>query len=553
MKEEEIVESQDKDSFEKLLKDYDEQSKQAIQRGVISKISEQDSCVFIDVGMKSDGRISIDEIKDKQGKLLFKEGDQIDVILTGSNTERPKLSHKAAIKKIKVKEFIDAHDNFDDLVVEGVVKQRSRKSYIVDVDGIEMNMPIAHSAYAQDAQPVGKKITAYVIGVDTKNLSIKISRKLYISRKRKEQKDIINKLLEDKDAIRAVTIKNVRSYGLFVDVDGADGLIHYTEISYKGPINPSNLFSVGQKIEAKILEYDKEKRRLSLSAKAVHPNPWDDIDKQLEVGDTIKGLVTNMEKYGAFIDLGNDIEGFLHISELSWDKDIVHPSDILSLGEEIVVEIIELIPSSQRLRVSLKKLLPRPFDEFAKNHKVGEKIKAQVVSIKDFGCFLRIDGVEGLLHNDEISWGKNDLAQKSYKIGDEIEVAILKIDSAKERLSFSVKKTLKSPLEIFTQDNKIGDIVSGELIDIKEFGIFVRLTEGVDALIRIEDLGNQEVQDLTMGQTIEGVIIAIDKDRNRIRMSLKKLAKQKEKELIEQFNDTEENNAFKDAFNALKK
>ncbi|MGP1560935.1 MAG: S1 RNA-binding domain-containing protein [Helicobacteraceae bacterium] len=519
-------------------------------------VSIDNESVMVDVGMKCEGRLGLDEITDTDGKLLFKKGDTISVLITGTTTEKPKISYKKAIKRTKTKQFIEENkDTLKDRVVRGVVTKKNNGGFMVDVDGIDMFLPSSLAGFKPKTNYINKTIEAKVFKVEEDKGSIVLSRKSYLNENRKKKKEAVSKLLdeENKDKVYETEIKSVKSYGVFVEIEGVEGLVHYTEISYKGPVNPVSVFQVGQKIEVKILKYDAEKKRLSLSMKAVNPNPWDTIADELEVGDTVKVYVTNMEKYGAFVDLGNEIEGFLHISEISWDKDIAHPSDLLKLDQEIDVEVIELDPKSQRLRVSLKKLQPKPFDEFAKTHKVGDLLKGKIISIKDFGCFVRVGNIDGLIKNEEISWDKAKNAKNTYNIGDEVELVLASIERDKERVSFSVKRLEKSPMEIYVSSRGIGDVVVGEIVDIKDFGVFVRLDESVDGLIRAEDLGNKKLEELTLGEKIESVILSVDKEKNRMRLSIRKLARKQEREILDKINHEEKgNDAFKDAFNALK-
>lgn len=541
------------EDFGTLLESYDKKTEEEeLIEGTIVKIDSD--WVLVDVGMKIEGKISPDEIKDENGELLFKEGDKISVLLVGDRQEKPRISYKKARKKLKAKEYIQENKDKEDIDVTGVITKKNAGGYIVDVDGVDMFLPTSLAAFKPKTNQVGKTITARVTKMDEQDGSIVLSRRFFLNSSRRKRKETIKKITEN-GGVYTGLIKSIKSYGIFVEIDGVEGLVHYTEISYKGPVNPSSVFKIGQKVEVTPLEYDKERKRLSLSIKAVNPNPWETIANELEVGDTVKVYITNMEKYGVFVDLGNEIEGFLHISEISWDKNVTHPSDVLKLEQEIDVEVIELAPKEQRLRVSLKKLMPKPFDEFVKKHKIGDTIKTVVGSVKDFGCFLNAQGIDGLLHNEEVSWDKTVNAKDVYKVGDALEAMILKLDTAKERISFSVKRLQESPIEAYAKEHKIGSIVSGQILDIKDFGVFVQLTPTIDGLIRTEDLGNKKQEELQKGETIESVLISVDKDKNKIRLSARKLAKKQEREILDKINQDDEqgNDAFKDAFNALNK
>ena len=261
-----------------------------------------------------------------------------------------------------------------------------------------------------------------------------------------------------------------------------------------------------------------------------------------------------MENYGAFVDLGNEIEGFLHISELSWQKNINHPSEVIAMGQEIDVEVIELDLEGRKLRVSLKKLQPKPFEVFTQKHKEGDVVKGRVTSIKEFGAFVAIDGVEGLLHNEDASWSRKDKCSDMYQLGDEVEVMIQKIDKERERISLSRKQLTESPVDAYAKAHKNGDMVTGEIRDIKEFGVFVKLADEVDGLIRIEDLYPLKAEELNVGDKIEAVIVMIDNKKGKIRLSVKRLEKQQEREMLDSINQSEDEgttlgDVLKDALN----
>ena len=323
---------------------------------------------------------------------------------------------------------------------------------------------------------------------------------------------------------------------MFVDVGGADGLVHYKEISYKGPINPASLYKEGDSVDVKIISYDKDKKHLSLSIKAAQPDPWSEIKEGLSVGDAIRVTVSNIEPYGAFVDLGNDVEGFLHISEISWDKNISNPKDFIKEGESIDVEVIEINHDTRRLRVSLKNLLAKPFDEFKAEHKAGDILKGEIVSTTEFGAFVKIpiksSFVEGLLHNEDASWDRGKRCKDFLKVGEKIEVKLIKIDDKAGKISLSLKELQDSPIADFASKHSVGDKVTGNIKDVKDFGAFVELVGGVEALIRKEDATDE----LSVGASIEAAIADIDKSKARIRLSQKKLSVQKEREALDKFN-----------------
>lgn len=531
----ESANDQEEMDFATMLEEsFKDTEKDALIDGVVVEI--KDDVILIDVGKKSEGRLYASEVTDADGNITCKVGDTLPVVISGFKNERPIVSHKKAIKKEKVKEFIETHKEDEDQVLEVKVVNKNRGGFIVEnSDNIEFFLPRSQAAVKDINSLMGKTIKVKIIKVDSENESIIVSRKKFLDDERKKRKEIVQELI-DKDEIVEGVIKKITTYGMFVDVGGVDGLVHYSEISYKGPVNPNTLYSEGEVVPVKAIKYDKEKRHLSLSIKAAMPDPWDEIKGELENGDTIQVTVSNIEPYGAFVDLGNDIEGFLHISEISWDKNIKHPKDYIKEGEEIDVEVIEIDAQERRLRVSLKNILPKPFDEFLKNYKVGDVVKGVITTITNFGAFIRIGGIEGLLHNEDASWNRNDRCKDLFNTDDEIEVKIVKIDDVNEKVSLSKKDLEDSPIQKYAKNHENGDIVKGKIRDIKDFGVFVELEENVDALIRKEDLGQTGVEELKVGDEIEAAIAFVDDKKSRIRLSVKSLSRLKEREALKEIN-----------------
>ena len=513
------------ESFRKTEEDSD---------GIIVDIKGDE--VFVNVGKKSEGILNISEIQDENGELKFKAGDTIKVVITGSRGGKPIVSHKKALRKEKVKAYIDSYNEENQDVFDVKIIGKNKGGFVAqNNDGIEFFLPRSQSGFREDNAVIGKSFKVKVIKIDKDEQSIIVSRKKLLDEDRKKKKEAISAVAENTDVIEGV-VKKITTYGMFVDVGGVDGLVHYSEISYKGPVNPGSIYKEGDKVLVKVIKYDNEKKHLSLSIKAATPDPWDEIKDGLEVGDTIKVTVSNIEPYGAFVDLGNDIEGFLHISEISWDKNIKNPKDHISEGEELDVEVIEIDAKDRRLRVSLKNLLKKPFDEFKAQFKEGDVTKGVVTSVTNFGAFVRIGAVEGLLHNEDASWDRNDKCKDLFKVGDEVEVKIIKIDSNEQKISLSQKDLKQSPVQAYAKKFNVGDIVTGKIRDIKEFGVFVELGDNVDALIRKEDLGSVSAESLNINDNIEAAIAFIDEKKNRIRLSVRRLARQKEREVLNEIN-----------------
>jgi small subunit ribosomal protein S1 len=522
--------------FEQMLNESFEQAENnSVVDGVIVDIN--DERALVDVGQKIEGLLAISEIT-IGGEVKYKVGDTISVMLMGNRGERPNISHKKVLQKAKFDNFIKTHgENIEDVIIEGkIVSIKQRGGFTIeDKDACEYFMPLAQS-YMKTIGAIGKTVKAKVLKVNKNQSSIIVSRKKLIEEEKSVKDSKIAEILENKAPINGI-IKKITSYGMFVDLGGIDGLVNYNEISYKGPVNPANYYAEGDTVSVVILSYDKAKQHLSLSIKAALSNPWEDIKDQLEVGDTITVTVSNFESYGAFVDLGNDIEGLLHISELSWNKNIKNPKDILNIGDEINVEVIELNIDQKRLRVSLKNLQEKPFTKFINEHKVGDIIKGKIATLTDFGAFVSIGNVDGLLHNEEASWESNAKCKNLFKKGDDVEVKIIKIDKEKENISLSIKEIAESPAKKFQDSYKLGDIVKGNIKDVKDFGLFIKLENNLDGLVRTEDFGPLKADEIKIGDEIKAVIINIDTKKNRVRLSVKRLEQQQEREMLKSVND----------------
>ncbi|MBZ7933638.1 30S ribosomal protein S1 [Campylobacter sp. W0065] len=528
----------EEEDFGQLLDAFDKSKEEAMAEGVIVEIKNDE--VYIDIGKKSEGILPIAEIQNNDGQLLFKIGDKIKVAVVGYYSGRSLLSHKKALRKEKVIEFIKNYkeEDSENIFNVKVVGKNKGGLIVVDDNDIEFFLPRSQYGFKENNNVLGKTFKVKIIKIDHEEQSIIVSRKKTLDDERKRRKELINIITQEQGIIEG-TVKKITTYGMFVDVGGIDGLVHYSEISYKGPVNPSLFYKEGDKVPVKIISYNKERKHLSLSIKAALPDPWSEIKDNLEVGDTIKVIVSNIEPYGAFVDLGNDIEGFLHISEISWDKNIKNPKDHISKGQEIDVEVIEINSEERRLRVSLRNLLTKPFDEFLKKYKLSDILEGEVTLTTAFGAFINLGMIEGLLHNEDASWSRTDKCKDKFKVGDKVRVKIIKIDTENQKISLSMKELCESPVQEYAKNHKVGDIVKGKIRDIKDFGVFVELSQNVDALIHKEDISTSTLENLKIDDEIEAAIVFIDEKKNRIRLSVKNLVKMKEREVLNEINDND--------------
>ncbi|GAA9622686.1 30S ribosomal protein S1 [Helicobacter pylori] len=531
----------EEENFAELLKKEETLEKGTIKEGLIVSINENDGYAMVSVGGKTEGRLALSEITDEKGQLLYQKNDPI-IVHVSEKGEHPSVSYKKAISQqkiqAKIEELGENYKNAINAIIEGKIVGKNKGGYIVESQGVEYFLSRSHSSLKNDANHIGKRIKACIIRVDKENHSINISRKRFFEVNDKRQLEVSKELLEATEPVLGV-VRQITPFGIFVEVKGVEGLVHYSEISHKGPVNPEKYYKESDEVCVKAIAYDEEKRRLSLSIKATIEDPWEEIQDKLKPGYAIKVVVSNIENYGAFVDIGNDIEGFLHVSEISWDKNVSHPSKYLSVGQEIDVKIIDIDPKNRRLRVSLKQLTNRPFDVFESKYQVGDVLEGKVATLTDFGAFLNLGGVDGLLHNHDAFWDKDKKCKDHYKIGDVIKVKILKINKKDKKISLSAKHLVTSPTEEFAQKHKTDSVIQGKVVSIKDFGVFIN-ADGIDVLIKNEDLNPLKKDEIKIGQEITCVVVAIEKSNNKVRASVHRLERKKEKEELQAFNTSDD-------------
>ncbi|GAA6939324.1 30S ribosomal protein S1 [Helicobacter pylori] len=528
----------EEENFAELLKKEETLEKGTIKEGLIVSINENDGYAMVSVGSKTEGRLALSEITDEKGQLLYQKNDPI-IVHVSEKGEHPNVSYKKVISQQKIQAKIEElGENYENAIIEGKIVGKNKGGYIVESQGVEYFLSRSHSSLKNDANHIGKRIKACIIRVDKENHSINISRKRFFEVNDKRQLEVSKGLLEATEPVLGV-VRQITPFGIFVEVKGVEGLVHYSEISHKGPVNPEKYYKEGDEVHVKAIAYDEEKRRLSLSIKATIEDPWEEIQDKLKPGYAIKVVVSNIEKYGVFVDIGNDIEGFLHVSEISWDKNVSHPDNYLSVGQEIDVKIIDIDPKNRRLRVSLKQLTNRPFDVFESKHQVGDILEGKVATLTDFGAFLNLGGVDGLLHNHDAFWDKDKKCKDHYKIGDVIKVKILKINKKDKKISLSAKHLVTSPTEEFAQKHKTDSVIQGKVVSIKDFGVFIN-ADGIDVLIKNEDLSPLKKDEIKIGQEITCVVVAIEKSNNKVRASVHRLERKKEKEELQAFNTSDD-------------
>jgi small subunit ribosomal protein S1 len=421
------------------------------------------------------------------------------------------------------------------LIVSGkVVRFNIKSGFNVAGDDFEYFMPLSQSFLKADQNSIGKQITAYILDVNQDKGSILISRKKYILEQQEKSQALIEEWQKTNEPRDAKVVSVINS-GIFVDIDGINGLVPFNEISHKGPINPKSKFKIDDEVRVVIKEYTKENGRLNLSIKDTMNDPWEELknDRLFKKGDVVVARVCNLEKFGAFVSLPNGLEALLHVSQISYDSNFLkHPNEFLTTGDDIKVQIMNIDKEKKQIQVSLKALAQKPFDTFSSKYNLGDIVHGKVVSIKDFGAFINLGSMDGLLHNDNLSW-ENKKCIDELKIGDEIEVKIAKIEN--EKVWLSKKALTSSPSDDFAKKFKKDDIITRKIVQIVDFGVFVELAPGLDALIRTEDL-SENSSELNIGDDIEAAIVFIDTNKNQIRLSCRKVDYLHEKEALGKIN-----------------
>ena len=504
------VETEETEDFGTILENFEQGKKrQKIKEGLIVDMNE--GTVFIDVGGKVEGVLPIDEIKDSEGNVIYQKGEKIPVIIRGkTKNDAPILTHKAALSEMKKREFLDNYKEGD--IVKVKIKELNKGGFVAtNDDGIEFFIPKSESALKLDEDNKGKVIEAKIIEV--KRNGVVLSRKELLKEKKEKRAEFIEEI---KDKVIPAKVKNFKRDGVVIELEGGwTGFVPKEEVSHK-KVNHFAVLKRDQDVEVKLLDPDK----MLFSIKATQPDPWQEvIDSELENGDEILVTVTNIREYGAFVDIGNGVEGFLHISEISWNSN-EKIDNLLKVGDEIKVEVTDLDIENRRLRVSYKSLLPKPAEEFANKHKEGDLVEGKVVNTTEIGGFIDVDGIVCFLPNRFVSWVKGEKATDVLENGESYKFKVISIEPENNKIILSKKDAEDSPYVAFSKKYQLGDSVKGEIKNIADFGLFVSLDNGVEALVRKGDL-EKEISEYEVGEEIEGKIIELDPETKRVKLSQK--------------------------------
>ena len=504
----------------KSLRDFKEGS---IVKGRVLEIRPRE--VLVDIGYKSEGVIPISEFDDA-GEVEV--GDEVEVLLERLENEdgmvvlsKEKAAHKQNWDKI-VKVFEG------DGLIKGKVKAVVKGGLTVNI-GVEAFLPGSQIDIVppKDLQQfVGNTYDFKIVKVNDERKNVVLSRREIIEQERAEKRSKFLESVKIGDTVRG-TVKNLTDFGAFIDLDGMDGLLHITDMTWGRLTHPSELLKIGQELEVAVLDINREKERVSLGLKQTQRNPWDKIEERFPVGQVVRGKVTNLVPYGAFVEIEEGVEGLIHVSELSWTKRITRPSDVLTQGQEVEAVVLGVNKEEQKISLGVRQLEPNPWDAIEQRYQVGAQVKGKIRNMTAYGAFVELEeGIDGMIHVSDLSWTRKiNHPSEVLKKGDELEAVVLDIDKVNQRISLGTKQLESDPWKEIDQRYKIGDLVRGKVTKLASFGAFVQLQDDIDGLVHISQLSEEHVAKvkdvLKVGQEVEARVIKVDKAERRIGLSIK--------------------------------
>ena len=514
---------------------------------------------LIDIGYKSEGVVSASEFDDPDE---IQVGDEVEVLLERLENDQGMviLSKQKASQRqnwSKIVKLFEAEG-----IIKGRVKSVVKGGLIVNV-GVEAFLP----ASQVDINPpkdltsfVGNTYDFKIVKLNEDRKNVVLSRRELIEAERSERRQQFLGTMNAGDKVEG-TVKNITDFGAFLDLDGIDGLLHITDMSWARLTHPSEAVKPGDRLTVVVLEINKDKERISLGLKQLQSNPWERIEERFPIGQKVKGKVTNLMPYGAFVQIEEGIEGLIHVSELSWTKRITRPSDVLTLGQEVEAVVLGVNKEDQKISLGVRQLEPNPWDEIEQRYVIGKQVRGQVRNMTAYGAFVELEeGIDGMVHVSDLSWNKKiNHPSEILKKGDEVDAVVIDIDKANQRISLGVKQLETDPWKEIEGKYKVGDVVKGTVSKIANFGAFIELPGDIDGLVHISQISEDRVEKvkdvLKPGQEVEARVIKIDKTERRLGLSIKATnysedALRKESEALESVKSGEDMVSFGAALSA---
>jgi small subunit ribosomal protein S1 len=537
-----VAKDYSEEEFKKYIELYEKTfnviKENEIAKGKVVAISGND--VLIDIGFKSDGRVSIDEFPDPDN---IKIGDEVEIFVEKIEDREGQLvlSRKRADIIRNWEKITAAKEN--DTVIQGKCVRRIKGGFVVDLGGINAFLPGSQI----DTKPirdydvyVNKMLDFKILKINHPNENIIVSHKVLVEESMSEQRGKLLATLESGQILTS-TVKAITDFGVFVDLGGVDGLIHITDLSWGRINHPSDVVNLDETIDVKVLEYDKEKKRVTLGLKQLQPHPWENIEEKLKIGDKVSGKVVSITDYGAFIEIEKGIEGLIHISEMSWTQHITNPTQVVTMGQVIEAIVLSLDKNEKKLSLGIKQLTPNPWQSLLDRFPVNSKHKGKVCNITNFGVFVELEeGVDGLIHISDLSWTKKIFNIEDFvSLGQEIDVTILGIDVENQRIALGHKQLTDNPWDKLSDEFKVGSEVKCKVMKAIEKGIIVELPLVVDGFIPASQLSVSPVKNFAelykTGEEFNAEVIEFDKESKKIVLSVLEYLKDKEEAEVDEY------------------
>ncbi|MCX5804995.1 MAG: 30S ribosomal protein S1 [Proteobacteria bacterium] len=517
------------------MKELYENSMKTLQAGNIIKgrvININADSVIVDVGLKSEGKLSISEFTNKSGEQNVNIGDEVEVIIVGREMGFGLLllsKQRADIIRIWEKVNKAAEDGTP---MDGDITSEVKGGFLADI-GVNAFLPISQVDIKPVKNPssfVGRHLKFKVIKVNQRKGNVIISRRMFMEEERDRKKKEFWKNVKTDQVVYGI-VRNITDYGAFIDMGGVDGLLYLNEITWGRITHPKEYLRVGDEIKVKVIDVDVEKERVSVSIKQLKQDPWLKIDEKYGAGTKVRGKVAGIVDYGVFVELEQGIEGLLHISEMSWDKRLKNPNKIVKKGDWIDLIVLVVDKEKNRVSLGLKQLLPDPWEELVAQYPAGAVVKGRIKNITDFGMFVGIgNGIDGLVHMSEVSWSRRkNIVTETFKKGTVVEALVINVDKAQKKFSLSLKQLKESPWKGIMSRYQVGEIVEGYVTSITDFGAFVEIEEGIEGLIHLSEMdeakGKHPSEIFNIDDKVKALILNIDAKDKRIGLSIKAINK----------------------------
>jgi small subunit ribosomal protein S1 len=499
--------------------------------------------VIVNVGLKSEAVIPLEQFKNERGEVEVKPGDSVEVALDSveDGTGETRLSREKAKRARTWTRLEEAFNKSE--IVTGVITGRVKGGFTVEIENVRAFLP----GSLVDVRPVrdtsyleGKPLEFKVIKLDQKRNNVVVSRRAVVEQEFSAERSALMENLQEGAVVRG-TVKNLTDYGAFVDLGGIDGLLHITDMAWKRVKHPSEVVKVGDEIDVRILKFDRERSRVSLGLKQLGADPWENISRRYPPHTRVFGKVTNIADYGAFVEIEDGVEGLVHVSEMDWTNKNVNPAKVVHTGQEVEVMVLDVDEERRRISLGLKQCKANPWKEFAENYNRGDKVSGQIKSITDFGIFIGLPGnIDGLVHLSDISWDQpGEEAVRNYQKSQQLEAMVLSIDPERERISLGIKQLAKDPFSAYIAENPKGTIVRGVVKEVDARGAIIDLGNGIEGQLRASELGRDRVEDaravLKVGEEVEAKFTGVDRKSRTISLSIKAKEMHEEAEAVQSY------------------